>query len=560
MIDPVYPATVTVGGSDSSYKTGSFPRPTQSTGGRSGLLANQSLIWQITLQDETKAAQFDISGATATMYVSATSDPDYTPVLLASGALSDSGSFGGGTTDRVTFTVAKNGIPNDLGAYGKANGGNATFYCILEDGDSFLEFYEQVNVYDTQFGGQGGNNPALIQTRKNNLGVVIDTLDTPPGSPATNDAYLIGTSPTGDWTGQANNLAIWNGAAWIFTTPQDGDFLYDQDEDAQKRFTTVWSTEDAKPFSDDSPLINNSVDTTKQVTFSAASLTTATTRTITAADQDVDMTPGTGTYEQKISGAALTSATVAATDKILGQDVSDSDNLKTYTAQSIANQVNQLNNTLDSNSQQIRWSKGADVASAASLTLGTDGNYFDITGTTTITSIGSLAIGTVVKLHFDGALTLTHNATDLILPGAANITTAAGDEAEFIEYASGDWRCTAYQVAANSPGGGGAGSGFPDTDNDKTAAYTVVSGDVGENIVFSGLSADVDCTLDVSLLSLGDILGVINEDSTYSVRVVVSNTSTMTLGSTKTDQYLWQGETVLFGGDTSTNARFLARP
>lgn len=559
MEDPTYSSTVTVGGSDSSYKTGSFPRPTQSTGGRSGLLSKQSLIWQLTLQDETKAAQYDISSATATLYVSATSDPDYKPVILASGVLSDSGAFGGGTTDRVTFTVAKNGIPNDLGAYGKANGGNATFYCILEDGDSYLEFYEQVNVYDTQFGGTGGNTPNVLQTRKNNLGVVIDTLNTPPGSPATNDAYLVGTSGTGDWSGQDNNLAIWNGSAWIFTTPQDGDFLYDKDEDAQKRYTTAWSTEDAKPFSDDSPLINNSADTTKQITISAGSISTATTRTITAADQDVDMTPGTGTYEQKISGATLTSATVAATDKILGQDVSDSDNLKTYTAQSIANQVNQLNNTLDTNSQQIRWSKGADVASAAALALGTDGNSFDITGTTTITSINTIAVGTYVMLQFDAALTLTHNATDLILPGNANITTAAGDIATFYEYATGDWRCVSYQVQANAPGGG-AGSGFPDTDNDKTAAYTVVSGDVGENIVFSGLSANVDCTLDVSLLSLGDILGVINEDSTYSVRVVVSNTSTMTLGSTKTDQYLWQGETVLFGGDTSTNARFLARP
>lgn len=87
-----------------------------------------------------------------------------------------------------------------------------------------------------------------------------------------------------------------------------------------------------------------------------------------------------------------------------------------------------------------RWAKGADVASASALTLGTDGNYFDITGTTTITSIGSLGVGTWVKLHFDGALTLTHHATDLVLAGGANITTAAGDEIEFAEYASGDWR------------------------------------------------------------------------------------------------------------------------
>ena len=90
-------------------------------------------------------------------------------------------------------------------------------------------------------------------------------------------------------------------------------------------------------------------------------------------------------------------------------------------------------------------SKGSDVASATALALGTDGNYFDVTGTTTITSINTVGIGTVVKLHFDDSLTLTHNATDLILPGGANILTNAGDEAEFVEYATGDWRCLNYQ-------------------------------------------------------------------------------------------------------------------
>jgi hypothetical protein len=108
------------------------------------------------------------------------------------------------------------------------------------------------------------------------------------------------------------------------------------------------------------------------------------------------------------------------------------------------------------------------------------------------------------------------------------------------------------------PGASGGG-GFPSTDEDKTVAYTVVSGDVGNNIVFSGLSANVDCTLDVSLLSLGDQLGVINEDPTYSVRVIVSNTGTMTI-ATGTSFYLWEQETVLLGGNTATNARILARP
>lgn len=115
---------------------------------------------------------------------------------------------------------------------------------------------------------------------------------------------------------------------------------------------------------------------------------------------------------------------------------------------------------------QLR-TKGADIASATALTLGTDGNSFDVTGTTTITSINTWHVGGRVLLQFDGVLTLTHHATDLILPGAANITTAAGDIAEFMEYAAGDWRCVSYQKASAAPGTGG---GF----------FTGERGDVGE--------------------------------------------------------------------------------
>ena len=111
-----------------------------------------------------------------------------------------------------------------------------------------------------------------------------------------------------------------------------------------------------------------------------------------------------------------------------------------------------IGGNLDMNSNMIQLSKGADVASATALPILTDGNYFDVTGTTAITSINTTGkIGTVIKLHFDGILTLTHSAVDLILPSGANITTAAGDEAEFVEYASGDFRCTSYTKADGTP-------------------------------------------------------------------------------------------------------------
>ena len=88
----------------------------------------------------------------------------------------------------------------------------------------------------------------------------------------------------------------------------------------------------------------------------------------------------------------------------------------------------------------INQTKGADVASAATLPLIRDGNYNDVTGSVTITAFASVGIGSFKTLHFDAALILTHHATDLVLPGGSDITTQAGDEFTFFEYASGDWR------------------------------------------------------------------------------------------------------------------------
>lgn len=99
-------------------------------------------------------------------------------------------------------------------------------------------------------------------------------------------------------------------------------------------------------------------------------------------------------------------------------------------------------------------SKGADIASAGTTDLGAvEGHSHDITGTTNITSFGTVSAGIPKFIKFEGALTLTHNATSLILPGGENITTADGDTAVFISEGSGNWRCFGYARAAVSPNG-----------------------------------------------------------------------------------------------------------
>jgi len=49
--------------------------------------------------------------------------------------------------------------------------------------------------------------------------VVADIADSPPGSPAAGDLYIVGSSPSGDFSGHANQLAQYQTGGWVFYAP-----------------------------------------------------------------------------------------------------------------------------------------------------------------------------------------------------------------------------------------------------------------------------------------------------------------------------------------------------
>jgi hypothetical protein len=91
------------------------------------------------------------------------------------------------------------------------------------------------------------------------------------------------------------------------------------------------------------------------------------------------------------------------------------------------------------------------IAAAATVNLATAPTTgVNVTSTATITSFGTGAnLIKFVAFASSGSI-LTYNATSLILPTAANITTAAGDMAGFISDASGNWTCVFYQRASGA--------------------------------------------------------------------------------------------------------------
>ena len=183
--------------------------------------------------------------------------------------------------------------------------------------------------------------------------VVSDTVNAPPGTPVDESMYVVGTSPTGLWSGRARQLAFWLDAvgAWTFITPKNG-FL-------------VWNTVGAK-----------------FIRFNGSTWADAI-NTLTSALNEAPIVT--------LASAAAPNITAAA-----------------------ANTIN-------------------------------------ITGTTAITSFATAASGIKRTLIFAGALTLTHNATSLVLLGNANVVTAAGDIAEFTSLGSGNWKMTRYTRAALAP-------------------------------------------------------------------------------------------------------------
>lgn len=139
----------------------------------------------------------------------------------------------------------------------------------------------------------------------------------------------------------------------------------------------------------------------------------------------------------KGAGAGSISVATAGTDYVI-----PSGNVATATALATARTINGVSFNGSANIE-IEDRLGISIASAATITIGTAGlgDYIHITGTTGITSLGTAsAAGVRRTLIFDAITTLTHNATSLICPGAANITTVAGMVIEVIAETTANWR------------------------------------------------------------------------------------------------------------------------
>lgn len=176
-----------------------------------------------------------------------------------------------------------------------------------------------------------------------------------------------------------------------------------------------------------------------------------------------------------------------------------------------------------------------DVASAGTTDIGAAASQnVNITGTTTITSFGTAAAGTVRDVIFAGTLILTNSPSSLILPFGANITTAPGESLRAISLGAGAWRVTEYQknkVPTLTVGDGLTSTGSIAGGN-MTVALDIYNGSVPGNATFA-VGESVMVFGDTANLSRNGLIipAISTSDSTIYVRSIHPSAGTLLDGT-----------------------------
>lgn len=104
--------------------------------------------------------------------------------------------------------------------------------------------------------------------------VVSVGVNTPPGSPAAGDCYVVGTSPTGAWVGQAKAIAIYS-TGWSFVTPWEGLTVWAMDSNALNSYDgSAWGLTTAAVSFQNIPMvgINATADATNKLSVNSSAI------------------------------------------------------------------------------------------------------------------------------------------------------------------------------------------------------------------------------------------------------------------------------------------------
>ncbi|MDB5590639.1 DUF2793 domain-containing protein [Enterovirga sp.] len=286
---------------------------------------------------------------------------------------------------------------------------------------------------------------ALVQ-----CAVLDKDLTVPPSAPAPGQRYIVPPGASGAWAGKAAMIAAWQDAyGWRFFPPSPGYIAFVVNESLLYLFNGTGWTSLTSGLAAIQNLQRLGIGTDADATNPfAAKLNKAlwTARTVAeGGDGDLRYMLNKETAADVVSLLFQTGFSGRLEFGLIGSDDPavkvSSDGAAWHTALAI----NSATGTVDFRAGST------DIPSASTTDLGAVPTLkVRITGTVAITSFGS-GLHKLRLIRFAGALTLTHDATSLVLPGSANITTAAGDRALAASDGSGNWTVWGYWRADGTP-------------------------------------------------------------------------------------------------------------
>ena len=148
----------------------------------------------------------------------------------------------GSTNIHLTTTLKSN---YDAGYIHISNNGSDHSYIDQDITSGSTPTFDQLIINST-----GTNNTSVV--RYDQLMSVVGGLDwqdsvkdndltSPPGGASEGDRYIVASGGSGDWSGQDNNIAEYNGSGWDFTVPNEGFTCWIEDEDTNFTYNgTAW--------------------------------------------------------------------------------------------------------------------------------------------------------------------------------------------------------------------------------------------------------------------------------------------------------------------------------
>jgi hypothetical protein len=368
-----------------------------------------------------------------------------------------------------------------------------------------------------------------------NTGAISKAVSTPPGLPAAGAVYIVGTSPTGAWSGKANQVAYFD-QIWRFVVPNEGMSLWVNDEDLFYSYNgTNWVAPSA---SGTGTVTSVSVTTANGVSGSVANATTTPAITLTlgaitpssvaatgavsgsnlsgtnTGDQTITLTgnvtgSGTGSFATTIANSAVTNAMLAGsidlTTKVTGALPIANGGTGQTTANAALNAIlpTQTGNSgkmLSTDGSNTSWvaAGGSGTVTSVSVTTanGVSGSVANATTTPAITlTLGAItptsvaASGTVSGSNLSGTntgdqtITLTGNVTG---SGTGSFATTIANAAVTNAMLAGSIDLTTKVTGILPAANGGTGNGFTAFSGPATSTKTYTLPNASDSIACLG--------------------------------------------------------------------------